>query len=194
MRYVTTVLVIGILGAWMMGGSAAIAGDERAPAALEVPKGPAMTAVATRTSGRAGDVFPVDVYVSNIAALNAYQIKLKATGGAQGSLTLTDIAIDTSRKNYVFGLDRIEKIVDRNGGRAAAVKSDTNGVAVGKPVYAATLSFKASDDAKGTFTIAIEKGPAASMLTNSSAQEISFEPGKAATITIGTPKREKRGR
>ena len=97
MRYITAVLAMGILGVWVIGGGAAIAGDARVPTAVEVPKGAGMTAVTARTSGRAGDLFAVDVYLSNVADLGAFQIKLKATGGTAGSLVVENIVLDTAR-------------------------------------------------------------------------------------------------
>ena len=70
----------------------------------------------------------------------------------------------------------------------------TGGKVVGKPAYAATFAFRASSDAAGTFDITSEKGPAASMLTDSEARELTFESGKLAKITVGTPKRTKTDR
>ncbi|MHC4698573.1 MAG: hypothetical protein ACYTFA_17720 [Planctomycetota bacterium] len=190
MQGLTRILVIGMLGASFVGISTAWAGD--APATVQVPPGAAMTAVATRTAGRAGEVFTVDIYLSNINDLGGYQIRLKTSGGTQGSLTLSDALIDSSRKDYVYGPVQILDVVNKTAGVMMAIRAvpvsapESN---VGKPRYAGTFKFTASADAKGVFTIVAEKGPDASMVTNSIAQDIPFTT-KAATITIGAvPKR-----
>ena len=126
----------------------------------------------------------MDVYLSNIPDLGAYQLLVKATGGTQGTLTVQDLVINRDRKDYVFGSDQIVDVVNKHMALLGAVKS-SGGATVGKPMYAGTFNFVASADAKGGFSIVIEKGPAASLMTNSTAQELPFEFGKTATITIG---------
>ncbi len=190
MQRLTRVLVIGMLGVSFVGINTAWAGD--APATVQVPPGAAMTVVATRTAGRAGEVFTVDVYLSNVNDLGGYQIRLKTSGGTQGSLTLSDALIDSSRKDYVYGSVQILDVVNKAEGVMMAIRAvpvsapESN---VGKPRYAGTFKFTASADAKGVFTITAEKGPDACMVTSSVAQDIAFT-SKAATITIGAaPKR-----
>ena len=188
MRHVTMALTVGLFGVWLIGVESANAGDARSPADMKVPKGPAVTAAATRTSGRAGELFPVDVYLSNINDLGAYQVNVTMIGGAKGSLTLEDVVIDKARPNYVFGKDNVIDVVDKKGPRAAAVRS-SGSTNVGKPLYAATFYFRASPDATGAFTTNVGVGPVKSMLTDSKGREIVVHTGKPATITITGAKR-----
>ena len=189
MQQLTRALALGMLGVGIIGVNAAQAGDTREKVTLQVPQGAGVTAAALRTTGRAGEVFPVHVYLSNINDLGAYQLRLKATGGTQGTLTVKDLKIDQTRKDYVFGQEKTVPTISRDTALLAAVKW-SGGATIGKPLYAGTFDFVASADAKGVFSIVIEKGPAASLLTNSVAQTLPFELGKTATITIGaTPKR-----
>ncbi|MFQ5590588.1 MAG: hypothetical protein ACE5HE_05450 [Phycisphaerae bacterium] len=194
MQHLTRVMVLGALGVGMVGLSAVRADDARAPTNLQVPRGAGVTAATLRSSGRPTEVFPVHVYLSNIPDLGAYQIRLKAEGGTRGSLSVRDLTIERSRKDYVFGTEEIVDVVNRTDAILGAVKA-RGGTAVGKPRYAGTFNFEASADAKGVFSIVIEKGPAATLLTNSVAQTLPFELGQIATITVsGAPKRPVSGR
>ncbi len=184
MQHLARAMVLGTLGVGIVGVGVTEADDARSRTNLQVPQGAGVTAAALQTSGRPGGVFPVDVYLSNIPDLGAYQLLVKATGGTQGTLTVQDPVINRDRKDYVFGQADIVDVVNKHQTVLGAVKS-SGGATVGKPMYAGTFNFVASADAKGVFSIVIEKGPAASLMTNSVAQEFSFEFGKTATITIG---------
>lgn len=184
MQHFARAMVLGMLGVGIVGVSVTQADDARSRTNLQVPQGAGVTAAAVQASGRPGGVFPVDVYLSNIPDLGAYQLLVKATGGTQGTLTVKDLEINRDRKDYVFGQAQIVDVLSKHQNLLAAVKS-IGGAAVGKPMYAGTFHFVASADAKGVFSIVIEKGQAASLMTNSVGQEFQFEFGKTATITIG---------
>ncbi len=184
MKHLARAMVLGMLGVGIVGVGVTQADDARSRTNLQVPQGAGVTAAAVQTSGRPGGVFPVDVYLSNIPDLGAYQLRLQATGGTRGTLTVQDLVIDRARKDYVFGQAEIVDVANKHMALLGAVKS-SGGSTVGKPMYAGTFNFVASADAKGVFSVIIEKGPAASLMTNSVAQELSFELGKTATITIG---------
>ena len=150
-----------------------------------------MTVMASRAQARPGALVAVDVYLSNIDDLGAYQVRLTASGGRQGSLNIEDVQIDRTRTDYVFGGDQIVDMVDgrARSARAGAVRVQGGTAVDTYPMYAATFYFRASQDARGTFTINVEKGPAASMMTTSSAVVIPFDVGAPAAITIAMPKR-----
>ncbi len=198
MQRIMRVVLIGVLGVSILGIDTAKGGEARRPAVLQVPDGAGATAVARRTAGRAGETFVVDVYLSNIADLGAYQIRLKASGGTRGSLTQQSAMVDRSRKDFVFGADNVIAAVSEDTGIVLVARDAPRAagtVTVGKPRYVGTFNFLASADAKGVFSIMVEKGPDASILTNAIAQTVSFEVGKAPTITIGAvPKRSSSGR
>lgn len=185
-------LTMAVLGVLTIHIGVTSAEKPRRATTLQVPDGAGMTAMASRAQARPGALVAVDVYLSNIDDLNAYQVRLTASGGRQGSLTTEDVQIDRTRADYVFGDDQIVDMVDgrARSARAGAVRLQ-GGTAVGThPRYAATFYFRASLDAKGTFTINVEKGPAASMMTTSSAVVVPFEAGGPVAITIATPRRK----
>lgn len=149
--------------------------------------------MASHAQARPGALVAVDVYLSNIDDLGAYQAMVTASGGSQGSLTIEDVQIQTFREDYVFGDDQIIDMVDRKPrtARAGAVSVEGGAVVDASPMYGATFYFRASQDAKGTFTIEVEKGPAASMMTTPNGVVIPFEAGEPTAITIVTPRRTK---
>ncbi|MHC4697065.1 MAG: hypothetical protein ACYTFA_10010 [Planctomycetota bacterium] len=191
MKNETIALTMAILGGLTIDIGAASPEMPRTPTTLRVPDGPGMTVMASQAPARPGTLVAADVYLSNIDDLGAYQVRLKASGGRLGSLTIEDVQIDRTRADYVFGDDQILDVVDSKAPSAqAGAVSVEGGTAVGtNPMYAATFYFRASQDAKGTFTINLEKGPAASMMTTSKAVVVPFKVGQPVAITITTPKR-----
>ena len=184
MRRITMALSLGVLGVYMVGAGAV----DAAPAELRVPDGSGITAAPLRTSGKAGELYPVEVYLSKIPDLGAYQVRIEVVGGTTGTLNVEEVKMDRTREDYVFGADEIidasNKNLSRNTALVAAVKS-SGGAEVDAPAYAGTFYFRASDDAKGTFKINVQVGPSSSMMTDSVAREISFTVGKAAAINVG---------
>ncbi|UCE62256.1 MAG: hypothetical protein JSU63_11190 [Phycisphaerales bacterium] len=188
-RLVAVTLVVGLIS-----GVTAFAGDTRAPADLQVPEGPGLTTVATQSTGKAGDLFAVDVYLSKFQDLGAYQVVLSATGGTSGSLVAENVKVDRTRQDYVFkGSQVVEALYKERNMRIGMVRQG-GGIQVPEPRYAGTYYFRASSDAKGTFTINAKIGPADSMATNSIAVDVPFTVGKASTINIIETKRARTDR
>lgn len=122
-----------------------------------VPIGAILQVVPREANGQAGGVVTVDVFISGISSLRTYQVALDATGGQGGSLTREDAWIDTDRADYVFGAAEAIKAVDDVHGRIGAVLFDGDMDAIG-PKYLGTYTFRASNDAGGTFTITARLG------------------------------------
>ncbi len=121
MQHLARAMVLGMLGVGIVGVSVTQADDARSRPKLQVPQGAGVTAAAIQASGQPGQVFPVDVYLSNIPDLGAYQLLVKATGGTQGTLTVQDLAINRDRKDYVFGQAEIVDVVSKHQNLLAAV-------------------------------------------------------------------------
>jgi len=164
-----------------------------APSNLKVPEGTGVTAAVQKDSVRPGEIVAVDVYLSKIPDVGAYQVRLEVTGGTTGSLMVEEAKLDRSREDYVFGTDEIVDASntqkDLKTALVGAVKS-SGGAAVEAPAYGGTIYYKASDDASGTFTIKVQIGPSSTMMTDSMAREIPVTAGQAATVNVSkTPKR-----
>ena len=116
--------------------------------------GAAFTVVA---AGQSNGEYVFDVFVQNVPELRTYQVKLEATGGTAGSLTMTDVRIDESRPDYVFTGNEAIKAADHGGSRLGGTLFSGT-VAVSAPKYAGTWRFRPSSDAAGTFNINVITG------------------------------------
>ncbi len=143
-----------------------------------------------------GGLVTVDVMLSNADSVSGFQVKIDATGGDQGSLTLEDIALDKSRRNTLFGQAALLETMSPATGELLAIRQDSKGVSVGanEQSYLATATFRVSPDARGTFSINVNtKGN--TLLIHSSGAPVKFQAGKAAQIAVGASARlEKRNR
>ncbi len=168
---------------------AAHAEDSLSPAGLRTPAGPSMTAVAKRAAARPGASIAVDVYLSNIEDLGAYQIGLTTSGGTSGHLTAEQVEIDRTRMGYVFAaVETVDMLDHKPRSARIAVSSNAGGAQVGaEPRYAGTFHFRASKNAMGTFLIDIGVSPASSIMTTSQGVAIPFAVGEPAEISITTP-------
>ncbi len=144
--------------------------------------GPVVQVVPREASGQPGDLFTVDLFVNRATNLRVYQITLEAAGGRSGSLTRENVQIDNERADYVFGTAAIIPAVDQFNGRLGSLMFE-GGVNVAEPKYLGSFSFRASDDAAGTFTIGFRLID--TFLTDPDGNEKTFRP-EVGTITVGT--------
>jgi hypothetical protein len=101
---------------------------------------------------RPGATIEVHVLLRNaLADLRGYQLHVSVSGGRSGSLELTDMAIE-HRKDQVFsGLGAWQALNARTKQLLAGL--DGQGIATRENAYLATLTFKATRDAEGTFLV-----------------------------------------
>ena len=98
---------------------------------------------------------------------------MKSQGG-QGRLDVEDLAVENSRSNYIFnGHERVVDMVDVLGQRVGAVLFD-GGVNVLSPVYLASFSVRASEDASGSFNVGLVTSDLQSLLLNPEAEQLKF--------------------
>ncbi len=103
--------------------------------------------VALRDGIRAGELIEVDVRLDRaLPDLRGYQLHLAASGGGSGRLDLIDIAMPA---DGVFASEWTA--FNRTTGQMVAGR-DSSGVAVSQGSLA-TFTFRASKDARGTFTV-----------------------------------------
>lgn len=147
-----------------------------------IPVGSAMLLVPSRTVVQPGEAVNVDVFLSNVQDLRTYQVTLMTRGGDAGTLTREDVALNSTRTDFVFsGMQKVDA-VDRNGGRVGAVLFG-GGVNVGDPAYIGSYTFRASADATGLFRIGVDIQDRASLLWSADNKPINFSAG-SATITV----------
>jgi hypothetical protein len=123
-------------------------------------KGGAPTSAAFKIvpAGQANGEYMFDVFAHNIPGLRTYQVKLEATGGSAGSLSMADVRIDEGRQDYVFFGNEAIKAADQSGLRLGGTLFSGGAVDVTTPKYLGTFWFRPSPDAAGTFTINAKMG------------------------------------
>ncbi len=177
MRRVIVVLAVGVFP--LMAGFAMA--DESVPSAQT---GPAMTVKASHSTVAPGQLITVDVYVSNVAKLSAYQFRLVATGGDQGSLALESVTLDQVRNNYVFLGRQVMQALNKQAGLCGALLTDGSSRDVTKPAYLGTATFRATSDARGAFEISIINHAGSSILADSVGQTVTFTTSAPTKVTV----------
>ena len=181
MRKVVITLAVGMLAVSLVAGSAWADGKAKVP----VVQGPTMTVQAVSQTVKAGGIVKVDVLLNKVSGVACYQMAVGAAGGAQGTLTLENIVIDSARKDFVFYGGQIVPAADMTQGRAGALQmSGSRDVA--KSAYIATAVFRASPDAKGTFKVNVIAGKE-TFLRDAQANALAFSVGTPAKVRIGEP-------
>ena len=145
--------------------------------------GATLTVVPRTTSVRPGETVTVDVFLSRVSNLRAYQVALDATG-TKGALRIEDMLIDTSHPQYVFGTEQTANAVDKLNGRAVNATFTTKGYEVGDSAYLATYTFRATAEAAGEFKIRVRANQDTALRDTASAP-IGYQVSLPATIEIG---------
>lgn len=125
------------------------------PGWTQQPRSVGRTRLALMPSRRrvsAGETFQIEVYLEDpIGDLRGYQLHVGVAGGARGRLELVDIAVQDRRDHVFRGLDHWMAV--NLDSAQVLVGMDQAGIAVGAHNYLATLTYRASDDAFGEFTL-----------------------------------------
>jgi hypothetical protein len=121
--------------------------------------------------------------VQNVPDLRTYQVKMQASGGSAGSLTLTDVRIDETRADFLFAGEEAIKAADHGGSRLGGTLFNATSVSVDSPKYVGTWKFRPSADAAGTFQINIVSN-GESFVSNGQNDNVSINLG-SATVQIG---------
>jgi len=146
--------------------------------------GPTLTAVASKTGIKVGEEVNIDVFITGVTNLRAYQVALDTFGGSAGRLEVTNLRVDTARPDFIFGSNQAVSTVDRNNGRLVAALYSGGVNAFDQPAYLGSFTLLASAEARGEFgaQIRIESD---TMLRTPASEAILFQPGPAAKITVG---------
>lgn len=147
------------------------------------PTGAAFSVV---PAGQANGEYVFDVFVQNVPELRTFQVKLEATGGTAGTLSMTDVRIDESRPDFVFLGNDAVKAADQGGSRVGGTLYSGT-VAVAAPKYVGTWKFRPSADAAGTFNINVISGTE-SFIANMQNQNLPVG-AVGATVQIGSKAR-----
>ena len=172
MRIVMRIFAAGMLVGWLSGGLAYA--DGAVGAQFEVTAN--LKAVAP------GGTVTVEVRLKNVVNFGALQFMMKATGGDQGKFTVENINRDKTRLDSVVGTAQNFSAYDSTQGRYGVVLV-SGGRDVVDSAYVATVTFRVSDDAAGSFKVNIEEGQE-TFLRDSSAVEILVAIGKDVTISV----------
>ena len=130
---------------------------------------------------RRGETVTIEVYLSSSSAFRAYQVALRVSGGSAGTLTLEDVTIDGVRSDFLFHGEAFVTAVNETFGRAAGALFE-GGVPAASAKYLATLTFRATQDAGGAFTVDVDA--AETLLRDDGLAECLWEFDAPITITI----------
>ena len=157
--------------------------DNVAPAA-----GATFTVKTTQASVQPGGMVKVEVFVSGAVNVAAYQVMLGASGGDKGTLTMDSMTVDRQRQDFALfnsGAEMLD-VQDKASGWIGLVRV-VGGTDIVKPAYIATINFKASPDAAGTFKINIRTDNTDSFLLDTQGLLIPHKVAAAAEVTVGAP-------
>jgi len=180
-------ITVGTLS--VQGGQATVSGlttgqAERVSKLLS--RGSASNSVAAITVvpvSQANGEYVFDAYAQNVSGLRTYQVKLAASGGEKGTLTLSDVRIDATRPDYVFFGNEAVKAADPSGSRLGGTMYDGT-VSAAAPVYLGTWVFQASADASGAFQVNVVSGSESFLATPGN--DMIATRAEGANVQIGT--------
>ncbi len=125
-----------------------------------------------------GGTIDLDVFVRHVEDLRGYQISLTTAGSA----SVSTLAIDTDRSDYVFlGLEDFPVVADASKRLASALLQ--GGVDAGKtPLYLGTVTLKAERNARGFITVAPSQ--AGTLLVDSNGQPMDTKAAARVRVRI----------
>jgi hypothetical protein len=150
-----------------------------------------------RSAAAPGDLIDVDIFLEDaLSDLRGYQLHVAAAGGKRGTLELVDVAIHERRDHVFAGLADWRAFNAHTGQMLAGL--DQPGIATRPGAYLATFTFRASDDAAGTFSVDLlhdDRDPAQRtfIFPTHPGAKIEVAAAAAAQITI-EPARKRTGR
>jgi hypothetical protein len=141
-----------------------------------------------QTNVQPGGTLSVDVFISGAVNVAAYQVQVAVTGGDKGKFTLESMTIDRQRQDFALynsGAEMLD-VQDKNTGWIGLVRV-SGGTDMVKPAYVATFTFKASDDAAGTFKVQIPVDNQDSFILDTAGLQIQHKVADAAQVSVGPP-------
>lgn len=123
----------------------------------------------------------LDVFASGDKTIQGYQVALKATGGAQGALTVGNMTIDKNRDDYLFGQQTTISAFDVEGGRMLNTLPQ-GGESVGY-AYLTTFTFDVSADARGAFQVYADLSR--TMMTGAGNARVKVASKGAVVVNVG---------
>jgi hypothetical protein len=151
-----------------------------------MPAGPVITLVPSQSTFLSGGTITVDVFVTGVSDLRAYQVSLETLGGDAGRIALDNVRIESPRADFVFaGLQKVDA-ADSVGARVGSVLFNGS-VDVPSTGYLGTFTLNASPDAKGTFVVRARMHDGSSMLVDGDNQHIAFTAGAGVPLQVNVP-------
>ncbi|MCH8252761.1 MAG: hypothetical protein IID36_09955 [Planctomycetes bacterium] len=148
--------------------------ERSAPAVIEL--------VPSVTEIHVGDTVEIDVYLTDVGDLRAYQIAVEVTGLSKSGLVVKDVRVDSNRADFVFAVDDALTAVDVKGARLGGVIV-AGGVTPDGSVYLGTFVLVAADNARGVFEVKLRVA-GESFLRDSQSAPIVISSLVNTTITI----------
>jgi len=132
-------------------------------------------------SARPGELVRVDAWVENADDLAAYEVSVRVTGGDRGTIAVEDVSVAADHDDYLFRGTTPISITDERRAAGALLNGSAGAT---DPAYLATFSLRVSDDAAGTFQIAVDDGER-SLLRDAQALEVVYRTAAPLAIEVG---------
>jgi hypothetical protein len=151
----------------------------------------AIKLVPRRATVAPGGVVEVDVFLMDaLADLRGYQLHVTTAGGKRGRLDIVDLAVEDRADQALSGPGGWRAFNTSTGQMLAGL--DTPGVGVAAGAYLATLTFQASKDAAGRFSVDLlhdDTDPAQRtfLFPSPPGAKIEVESTVAAVVTVARP-------
>ncbi len=145
------------------------------------PNAPVMSVVTRGSSVEPGGTITADVFVNNGVDVQVYQALVRATGTVSGRLPASELMIDKSRSDFIFGTAQVIDAVDYTQSRMGALQF-TGGVTGGG--YLGTFVFQTNAGVNETIYLNLEVGEQ-SFVTDSNGAVIQHRTGEPAVVAVG---------
>jgi len=149
---------------------------------------PTLTAKVAQKAVAPGATFTATVDIANAPRVGALQFMMKVTGGESGTITVDRIDAAKNDPDYVFRSAQMVDAFDPQQKRLGLAV--LNGTVSADSGMVATITFRVSDDASGTFSINFDKGQE-TLLRDADAGPMPLQFGKNVSVTVSnrTPSR-----
>jgi hypothetical protein len=144
--------------------------------------GPTFVLIPRESAVAPGAVALVDVFLTGVQELRAYQVALDMVGST-GRLDLEEMTIDGERTDYVFYAQPAVNASDMKLGRVVNAMF-SGGVPIRSSAYLATFRLRASDDAKGRFELRVRSN-SDTLLRDASGSPVNYNAGLPVEINVG---------
>jgi len=145
--------------------------------------GTTVTLVPRESTVRPGELVSVDVFLTGVFDLRAYQIGVEIKTEQSAAPVVEDIAVETERTDFVFSGQAVVHAADPNQVRLTSALY-SGGKTLDRRAYAGTFTYRMPMNATGTHLVQLRTGNR-TLLRDSCGNSIDYQQGAPARIGVG---------